>query len=61
MEKRCTLELKMGSLTMGIVVNLATGKDENLRKKKKKKERKRKTKINKRVGHHDVRRPVLEI
>ena len=60
MEKRCTLELKMGLLTMGIVVNLATGKDENLRKKKKK-ERKRKTKINQRVGHHDVRRPVLEI
>ena len=54
MEKRCTPELKMGLLTMGIVVNLATGKDEYLRKK-------RKTKINQRVGHHDVRRPVLEI
>ena len=61
MEKRCTPELKMGLLTMGIVVNLATGKDENLRKKKKKKEGKRKTKINQRVGHHDVRPPVLEI
>lgn len=60
MEKRCTPEFKMGLLTMGIVVNLATGKDENLRKKKKK-EGKRKTKINQWVGHHDVRRPVLEI
>ena len=59
MEKRCTPELKMGLLTMGVVVNLATGKDEYLRKKKKK--GKRKTKINQRVGHHDVRRPVLEI
>ena len=39
MEKRCTPELKMGLLTMGIEVNLATGKDENLRKKKKKKEK----------------------
>ena len=39
MEKRCTPEFKMGLLTMGIVVNLATGKDENLRKKKKKKEK----------------------
>lgn len=29
----------MGLLTMGIVVNLATGKDENLRKKKKEKEK----------------------
>lgn len=37
--KRCTPEFKMGLLTMGIVVNLATGKDENLRKKKKKKEK----------------------
>ena len=44
MEKRCTLELKMGSLTMGIVVNLATGKDENLRKKKKRKKEKEKPK-----------------
>ena len=64
MEKRCTPELKMGLLTMGIVVNLATGKDEYLRKKKKKKKKKKgkkKTKINQRVGHHDVRRPVLEI
>ena len=62
MEKRCTPELKMGLLTMGIVVNLATGKDEYLRKKKKKKKKgKIKTKINQRVGHHDVRRPVLEI
>ena len=44
MEKRCTPELKMGLLTMGIVVNLATGKDENLRKKKKKKKEKEKPK-----------------
>lgn len=41
MEKRCTPELKMGLLTMGIVVNLATGKDENLRKKKKKRRKKK--------------------
>lgn len=41
MEKRCTPEFKMGLLTMGIVVNLATGKDENLRKKKKKRRKKK--------------------
>ena len=48
MEKRCTPEFKMGLLTMGIVVNLATGKDENLRKKKKK--RRKKKNQNKSVG-----------
>ena len=44
MEKRCTPEFKMRLLTMGIVVNLATGKDENLRKKKKRRKKKNQNK-----------------